>query len=142
MDPLTGIWRLIDSRAWDERGNRLSAPYGEHPQGQIAFSNGRMLAALCNGDSDAGTNGSRAYSSYGGNYSFDGTTLTVVVDIASDQTRIGGKQTRGAVITDGKLVLHPPTRLYDGVMQRRELVWQRIWRPDDDSETARAVPPQ
>ncbi len=129
MDPLVGIWRLVDSRAWDEHGKSLSAPYGVHPIGQIAFSNGRMLAALCNGDSDIGTNGKRAYSSYGGPYSFDGATLTVTVDIASDPTRIGGKQSRGVVISGEQMVLRPPTRPYGGVTEQRELLWQRVWRP-------------
>ena len=133
MDPLVGIWRLVDSRAWDEQGNRLPMPYGAHPIGQIAFSNGRTLAAVCNGDGDVGAGNKRAFSSYGGPYDFDGTTLTTHVDIASDPTRIGGKQTRGVImIGEDRMVLHPPTRPYGGVVQRRELVWERIWRPGDD----------
>jgi hypothetical protein len=88
-----------------------------------------MLAALCNGDSDIGPTGKRAYSSYGGRYNFDGTTLKVLVDIASDPTRIGGTQTRGVVIEGDKMVLHPPARLYGDEKQRRELVWQRVWQP-------------
>ena len=132
MDLLIGIWRLVDSRAWDEQGASLAAPYGAHPLGQIAFANGRMLAALCNGDSDIGAGGNRAFSSYGGPYEFDGATLTVQVDIASDPRRIGGRQTRGVVLAGDRIVLSPPTRLYDGTMQRRELVWQRVWRPGAD----------
>ncbi len=42
MDLLDGIWRLVDSRAWDEDANPLSAPFGQNPMGQIMFSNGRM----------------------------------------------------------------------------------------------------
>jgi hypothetical protein len=128
MDPLIGIWRLIDSRAWDVQGNSLPAPYGAHPLGQITFGNGRMLAALCNGDSDAGPK--RAYSSYGGPYSFDGTTLTVTVDVASDAKRIGGQQTREVVMTGDRMLLRPPQRLYGDELQRRELVWERVWHPE------------
>jgi hypothetical protein len=129
MDPLIGIWRLVESRAWDEQGNSLDAPYGAHPLGQIAFGNGRMLAALCNGDSDVESRGKRAYSSYGGPYSFDGTTLTTVVDMASDASRIGSRQVRHAVIDGDRMTLRPPIRSYDGATERRELVWERIWAP-------------
>jgi hypothetical protein len=130
MDPLIGIWRLVESRAWDEHGNSLDAPYGAYPLGQITFGNGRMLAALCNGDSDIAAGGKRAYSSYGGPYSFDGATLITTVDVASDPTRIGGTQTRGVVIEGDKMVLRPPARLYGDEKQRRELVWQRVWTPE------------
>jgi len=130
MDQFEGIWRLVDSRAWDEQGNRLPAPYGEHPHGQISFSNGRMLAALCNGDSDLGTREDRGFSSYGGPYSFDGKTLTVSVDVASDASRIGSQQTRGVeVIDDNRILMLPPPRLYAGKRERREIVWERVWRP-------------
>ena len=132
MDPLAGIWRLSNSRAWDEHGNSLAAPYGAHPLGQIAFSNGRMLAALCNGDADIGPNHKRAFSSYGGPYSFDGGTLTVVVDVASDPRRIGGRQTREVVVTGERMLLRPPLRLYGDILQRRELLWERVWRPGRD----------
>ncbi len=86
MDLLEGIWRLVDSRAWVEGGTSWSAPYGANPIGQIAFSNGRMLAVLCNGDALAREE-KRNYSSYGGPYTFDGSTLETLVDVASDPSR-------------------------------------------------------
>ena len=129
MDPLTGIWRLIESRAWDEHGKELPTPYGTHPIGTITFSNGRMLAALCNGDTDVSPARPREFSSYGGKYTFDGATLVTEVDVASDPVRIGGQQVRNAVITGDRMVLRPPTRAYGGIQQRRELVWQKIWKP-------------
>ena len=131
MDALIGIWRLVESKAWDEAGNSLPAPYGTHPIGQITFTvEGRMLAALCNGDADPGTGVDRGYSSYGGFYTLDGTTLTVAVDVASDSRRIGGQQVREAILDGERLLLRPPLRLYGGVMQQRELLWEQIWRPD------------
>jgi hypothetical protein len=130
MDALIGIWRLVESKAWDETGNGLPAPYGAHPIGQITFTvEGRMLAALCNGDADPGTGVDRGYSSYGGFYTLDGTTLTVAVDMASDARRIGGHQVREAILDGERLLLRPPLRLYGGVMQQRELLWEHIWRP-------------
>ena len=132
MDPLAGIWRLIESRACDEHGNNLGAPYGAQPIGQITFCNGRMLAALCNGDADAGANPDRSFSSYGGRYSFDGSTLTTEVDIASDPKRIGGRQVREVVVMGERILLRPPLRAYGGMLQRRELLWERVWRPAAD----------
>lgn len=132
MDPLTGVWRLVDARAWDAEGRRLAPPWGDHPIGQITFANGRVLAALCNGDAATAGEG-RAYSSYGGRYVFDGATLAVYVDVASDPGRIGGEQVREVVLTADELILRPPMRRYGGETQQRELVWKRIWRPAGDT---------
>ncbi|WP_454754054.1 lipocalin-like domain-containing protein [Cupriavidus necator] len=133
MNQLDGVWRLVDSRAWDEEGNVLPPPYGANPIGHIAFANGRMLAALCNGDTSAGVNETHGYSSYGGPYSFDGETLVVEVDMASDRSRIGGQQIRSVrFVGDGRIVLLPPVRLYGDKCQRRELLWERIWSPGNN----------
>jgi Lipocalin-like domain len=135
MDPLIGIWRLVEGKAWDEAGNSLPPPYGRHPLGQIVFTaERRMLAALCNGDTDAGSETDRGYSSYGGVYTLRGTTLTTDVDIASDTRRIGGQQVREAFLDGDRLLLRPPLRAYNGTKQQRELLWERIWRPSDDGD--------
>ncbi|MBB5696230.1 lipocalin-like domain-containing protein [Muricoccus pecuniae] len=129
MTSLDGtLWRLMESRGWDDAGQPLPAPYGRNPIGQISFSDGRMLAALCNGDPGT-SDPSRGFSSYGGRYSFDGDTLEVVVDMASDRSRIGGRQVRGVVmLTAVRMLLRPPPRLYGTDHQRRELVWGCVWR--------------
>jgi hypothetical protein len=130
MDALDGIWRLVESRAWDEQGNALSAPYGAVPMGQLSFTNGRMLAALCNGDAETGA-GQRTYSSYGGSYTFDGSTLETLVDVASDASRIGSRQRREVIPMGEQMLLRPPTRGYGGQVERRELLWERVWRPTE-----------
>jgi hypothetical protein len=120
------IWRLVASRAW--AGDlALDAPYGAHPIGQIAFHNGRMLAALCNGDAEPRVQGGRNYSSYGGPYTFDGSTLETLVDVASDPARIGSRQVRAVEMLGPQMLLRPPARLYGDQLQRRELVWERVW---------------
>lgn len=135
MHPLTGIWRLVESKAWDEAGGSLPAPYGEHPVGQIVFTaDGRFLSAVCNGDRNLADDVARGYSSYGGIYSLDGTTLTVAVDIASDPRRIGGRQVREAHLDGDRLVLRPPARPYGETVQQRELLWERVWRPGENEE--------
>ena len=132
MDALEGLWRLVSSRAWDEQGSELPPPYGSLPFGEMMFSGGRMLAALCNGDAQLPAGQGRGFSSYGGFYSFDGQTLITRVDMSSDAQRIGSEQRRGVVLLDeNTAVLHPPARRYgSGTVQRRELLWQRVWRPD------------
>jgi hypothetical protein len=134
-DALEGLWRLVDSRAWDEQGRELPPPYGQLPFGQIMLRGGRMLAALCKGDADIGPGESRGYSSYGGRYTFDGSMLVTKVDMASDPARIGTEQRRGVVVVDERtMILQPPARSYgDAPVQRRELRWQRVWRPGDDA---------
>ncbi|WP_353621343.1 lipocalin-like domain-containing protein [Variovorax saccharolyticus] len=130
MEALDGIWRLVDSRAWNGITERLSMPYGSHPVGQIAFSRGRMLVALCNGDNDLGPD-ARSFNSYGGPYTFDGETLDCAVDVASDPQRVGSRQVRGVVmLSEDKLLLRPPAGLYGRKLERRELIWERVWRPE------------
>jgi hypothetical protein len=126
MDHLEGVWRLIDSRAINERTSRLSAPYGANPQGIMEFCNGRMLVALCNGDAQVHPDKGREFSSYGGRYSFDGNTLSVDVDVASDPARIGSHRVRNIVMIGDQMVLRPPPRLYGAALQRRELVWEKV----------------
>ncbi len=94
------------------------------------FSNGRMLAALCNGDTEIAPGSSRSYSSYGGFYTFDGETLETTVDVASDPTRIGSRQVRGVeMIGERQMMLRPPSRLYGDKQERRELIWEHVWSP-------------
>jgi hypothetical protein len=131
MDALQGIWRLVDSRAWDKRTKSWTAPYGANLMGQLTFSNGRMLSVACNGDAGAKGERQRNYSSYGGTYTFDGITLEALVDIASDPSRVGIRQARGIVMMGEQMLLRPPQRVYGDSVQRRELVWERIWRPED-----------
>jgi len=101
--------------------------------GQIVFSEGRMLAALCNGDHTLPSNRKRSFSSYGGVYQFDGTMLSVAVDVASDLSRIGGTQVRKVIAADeNRIILLPPSREYDNAVERRELTWHRIWQPQDE----------
>jgi hypothetical protein len=125
MEQIEGVWRLIDSRAINEKTSRLSAPYGANPQGIMEFCNGRMLVALCNGDTHIHPDKDREFSSYGGRYRFDGNTLSVDVDVASDIARIGSHRVRNIVMIGDQMILRPPPRLYGTALQRRELVWER-----------------
>ena len=125
---IVGTWRLAMTRAHDDAGEPMHAPYGPAPMGVVAFSaEGRMVAVLCDarpqlpdGDDD------REYSSYCGNYTFDGTTLVTRVDAAADRSRLGGDQVRRVRFEGDRLVLMPPPRPWRGVMQHREMFFEKI----------------
>src|ERR1700712_1555302 len=92
----------------------------------VLDANGRMMAVVCDGAAELPPNTKRDYSSYCGNYTFDGTTLTTRVDAASDPSRIGSDQLRGFRFEEGLMVLRPPSRILDGVTEHRELYWEKI----------------
>jgi hypothetical protein len=95
--------------------------------GLVVFEpDGRMMAVLCDGRAALPNGEPRQFMSYAGNYTFDGTTLSTLVDASSDQSRIGGDQVRAVRFEGRTMVLSPPRRLYAGVMQRQELVWERV----------------
>jgi hypothetical protein len=130
MDALEGLWRLVEGRAWDAQGNELAPPYGRRPLGELMFLGGRMLAAVCKDDPEFVVGESRGFSSYGGPYTFDGKSLVTQVDVSSDARRIGGEQRRSMVfLNERTIIMHPPQRAYEGSIERRELRWERVWRP-------------
>jgi len=124
---IVGTWRLKSTKGHDDAGNILSPPYGPIPMGLVVFAaDGRMMAVLCDGRAALPPNEPRQFMSYAGNYTFDGETLSTRVDASSDVSRIGGDQVRSVRFENGDLVLAPPRRLYAGVMQHQELVWEQL----------------
>jgi Lipocalin-like domain len=92
----------------------------------VLDANGRMMAVVCDGAAELPAGIKREYSSYCGNYTFDGTTLITKVDAAADPSRIGSDQVRGVRFEDGLMVLRPPVRTYNGAAEQRELYWEKI----------------
>ena len=127
IDPrIVGIWRLKSTMGRDDAGKILPEPYGPLAMGLVTFqADGRMMAVLCDGRAALGGE-PRQFMSYAGNYTFDGTMLSTRVDASSDAGRVGGDQVRSVRFENGTMVLAPPRRLYGGVMQHQELVWERI----------------
>ena len=128
IDPrIVGTWRLKSTRGVDDDGRLLPPPYGPLANGLVSFqADGRMYCVLCDGRAELPAGEPRQFMSYAGNYTFDGTTLSTRVDASSDASRVGGDQVRTVRFDDGRLVLAPPRRLYAGVMQQQDLVWERI----------------
>ena len=128
MRDIVGTWRLVMTRAHDDAGEPMHPPYGPQPMGTVVFSAAqRMIAVLCDGRPVLPADEpEREYTSYCGTYSFDGTTLVTRVDAASDPSRIGGDQVRKVRFEGDRMVLTPPPRPWRGVMQHRELFWEKI----------------
>src|SRR5262249_32601428 len=105
-----GIWRLAAASAIDANGNKKDVPDGPRAMGLVTLTaDGRMMAVLVDGRKNLPDGNKRQYSSYCGNYTFDGSTLTTIVDAASDPARMGTAQVR-KVRFDGpdRMILVPP----------------------------------
>ena len=105
-----GIWRLVRETATDASGNRKETRFGPRGMGLVTLTaDGRLMAVLVDGRKSLPAGSNRQYSSYCGNYTFDGNTLTTIVDAASDPARMGSAQVR-KVRFDGpdRMVLQPP----------------------------------
>jgi hypothetical protein len=127
MPDIVGTWRLVAAVARDAAGSARPSPFGPQAMGCVVFNaDGRMMAVLCDGCRELPHGAPRDYSSYCGNYTFDGSRLITRVDAASDPTRIGSDQIREVRFEDELMVLRPPPRLTADGQEQRELTWERI----------------
>jgi hypothetical protein len=124
---IVGTWKLAAAVARDRSGNPLPAPYGGKGMGRLTLAaDGRMMAVTCDGRPELPAGTSRAYSSYCGNYSFDGARLVTRVDAASDPARIGSDQVREVSFDGDRMILKPPPRQTETGEEYREIIWERI----------------
>jgi hypothetical protein len=95
--------------------------------GRVTFnSDGRMMAVVCDGRAELPPGTVRGYSSYCGNYTFDGSRLATRVDAASDPARIGSDQVREVSFEGELMILRPPPRQTETGEEYRDLTWERI----------------
>ena len=127
MRSIVGTWRLVGAAAQDEDGRPLPPPYGGTGMGRVIFSaDGRMMSVVCDGRPALPPEVQREYSSYCGNYTFDGSRLVTKVDAASDPARIDSEQVREVRFEGDRMVLRPPARQSAGRTEQRQLTWERI----------------
>jgi hypothetical protein len=124
---IIGTWKMAAAAARDRNGNPLPAPYGGKGMGRVMFNaDGRMMAVTCDGRPQLPAGTVRAYSSYCGNYTFDGSRLITRVDASSDPARIGSDQVREVSFDGDRMILRPPPRQGEAGEEYRELTWERI----------------
>jgi hypothetical protein len=127
MSSIVGTWKLVRATARNAEGAELPPPYGGHPLGRVTFTaDGRMMSVVCDGRCELPPGARREYSSYCGNYTFDGARLVTLVDAASDPSRIGGEQPRGVRFEGEFMILSPPRRGSGAAAEYREITWERI----------------
>jgi Lipocalin-like domain len=127
MPSIVGTWKLARATARDAAGTALPEPYGGKGIGRVTFTaEGRMMSVVCDGRPELPAGIAREYSSYCGNYTFDGSRLVTRVDAASDPSRIGSDQVRGVRFEGGRMILSPPPRRAGEREEYREIVWERI----------------
>ena len=124
---VVGVWRLVSTRAIDPEGRQVGTPFGPRGMGLVTLtSDGRMMAVLVDGRATLPEGTPRQYSSYCGNYTFDGRTLTTIVDANCDPERFTAPQVRKVRFEGERMVLTPPPADVNGVKVIRELTWERI----------------
>jgi Lipocalin-like domain len=127
MPSVVGTWTLVHAIARDATGAARPSPYGGKALGRVTFTaDGRMMSVACDGRPELPVGVSREYSSYCGNYTFDGARLVTRVDAASDRSRIGSDQVRGVRFEGERMVLIPPARRTNEGEEHREITWERI----------------
>jgi Lipocalin-like domain len=127
MSSIAGTWKLLHATARDAAETARPAPYGGKALGRVTFTaDGRMMSVVCDGRKELPAGVARDYSSYCGNYTYDGEKLVTHVDAASDPSRIGTDQVRGVRFEGERMVLIPPPRQAGGIEEYREITWERI----------------
>lgn len=125
---IVGTWRLAKGAAAFDDGSPAPLPYGgEKAMGRLTLTaDGRMMAVLCDGRATLPEGETREYSSYCGNYSFDGERLVTRVDATSDPVRLAGEQIRNVSFEGAYMVFRHTTRRADGRSTHRSLSWEKI----------------
>lgn len=121
------VWKLVAAKTTDASGKQVAVPYGPRGMGIVSLTtDGRMMAVLVDGRSKLPDGTAREYSSYCGNYTFDGSTLTTTVDANSDPAQFSVPQVRKVRFQGDLMILVPPPGEVNGVKVNRELTWEKI----------------
>src|ERR1700726_5048577 len=96
MQSIVGTWKLLHATARDAAGAARPLPYGGKALGRLTLTaDGRMMSVVCDGRTELPAGGRREYSSYCGNYTYDGQRLVPRGDAAAGSTPHGSEQGRG-----------------------------------------------
>ena len=112
---IVGVWKLVSVMYEDQDTKARTPIMGDHPRGyQIATPDGRWLAlATPAGRSVPATDEERAQAfrtmiGYSGRYRVEGRTITTKVDVAWNESWVGGEQVRHIRFAGDKLFIESP----------------------------------
>lgn len=125
MQGLIGIWKLIETRAFDEAGREVPSPFGPQPMGVAIFDAERGMAMSCDSRLALPPEAKRAFVAYCGRYTFDGTKLVTRVDGASSPDLMDNQVRHIRFEGPGRMTAVPVSRLF-GRSGGVELVWERV----------------
>ena len=127
-EELLGTWRLTGYHNRTAEGVELPPSFGTHVIGVMHFdANGRMIVALADGRPEPPANGARRqFSAYTGTWTFKGDSVDVDVDESAWAHFVGTVQVRGVRFNNGRLSLIPANVVVDGVVNHREVVWEKV----------------
>lgn len=128
MKNIYGTWGLVRGTSTASDGTERPAPYGgTAAMGRVMLTpDGRMMAVLCDGRPTLPDGAVREYTSYCGNFTFDGKQLITRVDAASSADRMGTDQVRDVTFEADLMVLRPPAKAYGGGVEQRVLYWEKL----------------
>lgn len=129
-EDLLGTWRLVGYRNLTPDGREVEASFAEAMGVMHIDPNGRMVVVLTDGRREIPARvGKRPFSAYTGLWTFDGQNLNVAVDESAWAHFVGSTQVRGVRLADGRLTLIPADVVVDGVVNHREVFWEKVAGP-------------
>lgn len=132
---IVGVWKLVSVMYEDQDTKARTPIMGDNPRGyQIATPDGRWLAlATPAGRSVPATDEERAQAfrtmiGYSGRYRVEGSTITTKVDVAWNESWVGGEQVRHIRFEGDKLFIESPPMPHPNMYNKTVrviVVWQR-----------------
>ena len=132
---IVGVWKLVSVMYEDQATKAMTPIMGDHPRGyQIATPDGRWLALATPSDrktpstDDERAQAFRTMIAYSGRYRVEGSTITTKVEVAWNESWVGGEQVRHIRFEGDKLFIESPPMSHPNFndrMVRVIVVWQR-----------------
>jgi hypothetical protein len=132
---IVGVWKLVSVMYEDQETKARTPIMGDNPRGyQIATPDGCWLAlATPAGRSVPATDEERAQAfrtmiGYSGRYRVEGSTITTKVDVAWNESWVGGEQVRHIRFEGDKLFIESPPMPHPNMYNKTVrviVVWQR-----------------
>jgi hypothetical protein len=134
-DQIVGTWKLVSVMYEDQQSKELTPVLGKNPKGsQIATADGRWLALVtAEGRKIPQTDEERAQAlrsmiAYSGRYRVEGDKVITKVEIAWNESWVGGEQVRFVRFEGDKLYIESPPMPHPNVggrVVRVIVTWER-----------------